>query len=267
MKLVQRVVLIDATGHISDKVIRDVASAINHQVQHEFRDIWGINAEVTALDHPGLLEPGMWPVFIVSETLDESAGFHKFSHGQPYAEVTEADGYDWSIAASHEVLEMLVDPSGSRLVPGRGITLQEGQVEDTSETVGYLLEICDPSEHPDCAYSTLRVKKENGEDEDILVSDFYTPSFFEEGPRSGVSYTHKDMLTAPRRVRAGGYLTWWDPGKRKMRQLDYTGGELRLNTLPPHRPHMSLREQSDQNTRNRVCLVRQRPQAQFPGIA
>ena len=260
MELVQHVVLIDATGHIADDVVEDVAKAINQQVQTDFWEAWRIRAKVTALAHTGFLQPGMWPVFIVSETLDESAGFHKFSYGQPYAEVTEAPRYDWSIAASHEVLEMLVDPSGSRLVPGRGIKLENGEVKDTEDTFGYLLEICDPSEHPDFAYRQSIKRTKDGEEENIWVSDFYTPSFFDEGAISAcgakIKYSWTDTISEPRRVRRGGYLTWWDPHKRKMRQLDHTGDELRLNNLPSHRRHMSLREHSDQNTRSRVCLVR-----------
>jgi hypothetical protein len=259
MELVQHVVLIDATGHIADNVVEDVAKAINEQVQSDFWKVWRIRGKVTALSHAGLLQPCMWPVFIVSETLDESAGFHKFSCGQPYAEVTEASGYDWSIAASHEVLEMLADPSGSRLVPGRGIKLENGDVKNTEDTFAYLLEICDPSESPDFAYQK-RITRDDGTVQDIWVSDFYTPSFFHEGtiPAKGkkLQYSWTNALTEPRRVRQGGYLTWWDPCEREMRQLDHTGDELRLNDLPSPPRQISLREHSDQNTRSRVRLVR-----------
>lgn len=260
MNLMQRVCLIDATGHISDEVVRVVAAAVNEQVQQEFREIWGIRAKVVALPHAGKLLPGDWPVFIVSKTQDGSAGFHKFSHGQPYAEVAEAPGAKWSIAASHEILEMLVDPSGSRLVPGRGIELHQGEVRDTREIVGYLLEICDPSEHPSLSYPK-RIKMDSGGEQEVFVSDFYTPAFFDnepppDGQSDDVRYSYMGRIAEPRRVCPGGYLTWWDSNTRSLRQLDYTGDTMRMNHLPPNQAQMSLREQSDQHMRGRVSLVR-----------
>jgi hypothetical protein len=258
VNLVQRVCLIDATGHISDDVLGAVAGAVNCQVQGEFQKFWGIKAEITTLPHAGGLRPGDWPVFIVRKTQDGSAGFHRFSHGQPYAEVAEGEGgHTWSIAASHETLEMLVDPSGNRLVPGRGIELHHGEVRDTNEIVGYLLEICDPSEDQSLAYPK-QIAVHNGQKEDVFVSDFYTPHFFGNERRTDVDvpYSYQGKITEPRRVCQGGYLTWWDPQTRGLRQLDHTGDRPRMNYLPPNQTRMSLREQSDQHMRGRAKLVR-----------
>src|SRR5216683_1038688 len=93
-----------------------VASAINLQANRDLQDIWDISASVTALADPESIEPGVWPIFIVDDVgQDGAAGLHLTDHQQPYALVQA--GATWSLTASHECLEMLVDPSGNRLVP------------------------------------------------------------------------------------------------------------------------------------------------------
>ena len=66
--------------------------------------------------------------------------------------------------------------------------------------VSFLVEVCDPSEAADFAYSV------NG----ILVSDFYTPNYFGPVTAPGVRYSYTGALTAPRQVLRGGYLSWKD---------------------------------------------------------
>src|SRR5262249_56224887 len=96
-----------------------------------------------------------------------AAGLHLTDHKQPYALVDA--GPTWSLTASHECLEMLVDPSGNRLVSSSAITAASGKVQDvTFKKFEYLVEVADPSEDPANAYMI----------DEVLVSDFYTPHFF-----------------------------------------------------------------------------------------
>jgi hypothetical protein len=64
----------------------------------------------------------------------------------------------------------------------------------------FSVEVCDPSEAADYAYSV------NG----ILVSDFYTPNYFDPVKAPGVRYSYTGALTEPRQVLPGGYLSWQD---------------------------------------------------------
>ena len=89
---------------------------------------------------------------------------------------------------------MLVDPFGSRLVAGDSPKPGQGRVE-------FLVEVCDPSEAAEFGYSV------NG----ILMSDFYTPRFFDPLVAPGVRYSFTGALTEPRQVLRGGYLSWHDP--------------------------------------------------------
>jgi hypothetical protein len=131
-------------------------------------------------------------------------------HKQPFAEVEANDS--WSLSASHELIEMLVDPSGNRLVAGPELVVQGDQiVENPDKRVEYLVEACDPCEAPDFAYLI----------EDVVVSDFFTPHFHDPVVSSGTRYSFTGALTKPREVRKGGYISWSDPATGKMMQIQY----------------------------------------------
>lgn len=89
-----------------------------------------------------------------------AAGFHDDENEQPFALVQFSN--QWALTASHEVLEMLADPFGRRLVAGQSPKAGQGRVQ-------FLVEVCDPSEDTAFAISV------NG----IKLSDFYTPRYFD----------------------------------------------------------------------------------------
>ena len=191
MGLTRRVALIDMTGHIDDVLLTAVAAAIDVQVKRDLAQFWPISATVSALSSPLDIPPGVWPLFIVSRIDDTTAGFHRTRHYQPYAEVE--DGPGWTLAASHEILEMLVDPSGNELVVAPAVHMVGETVSDADGELEYLLEICDPCEDPDFAYII------NG----VVVSDFCTPQFYQAEPGCSGRYSFQDTIGAPRRVSRG----------------------------------------------------------------
>ncbi len=171
------------------------------------------------------------------------AGVHEDNNGQPFALVRAAGKKgkidDWSVAASHEVLEMLVDPYGNRLVAGD----VPQQAVDTGKVgkgrVLFLLEICDPSEATDFGYSS------NG----VLVSDFYTPSFFDTFRADGVRYSFTGQIKTPRQVLRGGYLSWKDPSVGEWRQLFWEEGRGKKADV---RPLVSIEAKPNGNLRSAV---------------
>src|SRR5262249_7160701 len=173
------------------------------------QNIWNISATVTALADPESIEPGVLPIFIVDDVGQEgAAGLHLTDHKQPYALVDA--GPTWSLTASHECLEMLVDPSGNRLVSSSAITVAGNDVRDvTTEKFEYLVEIADPSEDPANAYMI----------DGVLVSDFYTPHFFDPVASPGVRYSFTGRIKRPRQVLRNGYISWLNPSLGTMQQL------------------------------------------------
>jgi hypothetical protein len=92
------------------------------------------------------------------------------------------------------MLEMLVDPFGDRLMAGDSPKTDQGRVL-------FLVEVSDPSEANDYAYTV------NG----VLVSDFYTPHYFDPIAASSERYSFVGAIKRPRQVLPGGYLSWKDP--------------------------------------------------------
>jgi len=183
------------------------------QANRDLQSIWNISASVTALADPESIEPGVWPIFIVDDVgQDGAAGLHLTDHQQPYALVQA--GTTWSLTASHECLEMLVDPSGNRLVPSSAITAAGNKVQDvTTEKFEYLVEVADPSEDPANAYMI----------DEVLVSDFYTPHFFDPVASPGVRYSFTGRIKRPREILPGGYISWLNPALGIMQQLRWFG--------------------------------------------
>ncbi len=203
--------LTSKSASVSLADLAKVAEALGIQVNRDLRDIWGVSASVSALPNPDSINPGVWPIFIMDSLPDEEAGVHLTDHLQPYALV--AAGETWSLSASHECLEMLVDPSGNWLISSSAVQVVNGEIQDLgSEKYEYLVEVSDPSEDPSNAYMI----------NDVLVSDFYTPRFFDPVVAGGgVRYSFSGKITRPRQVLPGGYLSWVNPQTGKMQQLQY----------------------------------------------
>ena len=205
--LTRHVALVSEESSIDMSELSAVAAALQKQVTRDFSPLWRIDADVAAYASLEQVPLDYWPVVIMDDIGDPSAaGYHEDQHGQPFALVQYSDG--WTLTASHETLEMLGDPFGRRLVAGQSPKAGQGRVR-------FLVEVCDPSEAEEYAYSI------NG----ISVSDFYTPHFFDPVTASGVRYSYTGAITEPRQVLRGGYLSWYDPATRSWYQRTWFGSE------------------------------------------
>ena len=91
-------------------------------------------------------------------------------HNQPFSKVIASpDSDEWTIDASHETLEMLVDPSGNKLQSSQSIEIVGGKIKDGTDEFEYLVEACDPCEADKYAYPI----------QGVAVSDFITPHFYD----------------------------------------------------------------------------------------
>jgi len=204
MSLTAQVALVSEIAAVKPQQLMKVAAALQKQVTRDVSPIWGIHATVDAFASLDDVEIGYWPIIVV-EDVPNAAGVHLDQDGQPYALVEF--GNSWSLTASHECVEMLIDPFGDRLVAGRSPKPGQGRVE-------FLVEACDPSEAAQFAYTV------NG----VLVSDFYTPQFFDPVPAFGVRYGFGPHLRSPRKILKGGYISWHDPVSNHWFQQTWFGG-------------------------------------------
>jgi hypothetical protein len=182
----------EVEGHDPGDVAR-VTAALQRQAIRDFRSVWDVEATVDSFPVLEDVPVGYWPILIRDDIgFPGAAGIHLDKDGQPFALVTMSDS--WSLTASHELLEMLADPFGNRLVPGQSPKPDQGRVE-------FLVEVCDPSEAEPFAYTV----------NDVLMSDFYTPQFFDPVKADGVRYSFTGAITEPRTILEGGYISWHDP--------------------------------------------------------
>lgn len=222
------VVIVDRTKKIDPALLHNAALSLNAQVTQHLPTVWtGINATVSAAPSVGALPPNAWPVFLVGHLPPGEGGFHMDKHNQPYAKVIASPADPtWTIDASHEILEMLVDPGGNRMHTSQAIAIQGDGVVDAPGTFDYLVEACDPCEANDFAY----------EIGGIAVSDFITPNFYDSVLQPGVKYSYRGNLVRPRQMLKGGYISfmnqqgawqqilWVEPGPPQLKTLGVGAG-------------------------------------------
>jgi hypothetical protein len=243
---VAQVGLVDKTGKIDPQLLQETAASIGIQVTRDLSPIWNVQATVQALPSPNQIPVGVWPVFLVAKLPPDEGGFHSDKRNQPFAEVIATpNSDDWTIDASHEIVEMLVDPAGNRLQTSRAIKIAGAGVEDTTGEFDYLVEACDPCEGNDFAYSI------NG----IAVSDFITPHFYDPVAESGVRYSFGGNIKAPRQVLPAGYISFVDPQTENVEQILFLGPTPQLRNLGPANG-LSLRVFVDGKTYHQVLKHR-----------
>jgi hypothetical protein len=232
--LIEQVALISESKRIKSADLMRVSAALQKQAMRDLRPAWGISATVDALERLEDMPVGYWPIVIMDDIGYDAAGIHLDRDGQPYALVSASNDIDvWSLTASHELVEMLVDPSGNRMVAG-------DSPKPEQDRVMFLVEVADPSEDARFAYTC------NG----VLVSDFYFPSYFDPVAATGVRYSYTGAITEPRQVLEGGYLSWHDPQSNQWWQRTWFDGPepvfKDLGTMA--RAQESIRSQLDRVT-------------------
>jgi hypothetical protein len=204
--------LVDKTGTVDADTLHAAAASFNMQVQHDLPQFWPIQATVRALPNPSHIPVGVWPVWLVNNLPPGEGGVHLDKHHQPYALVEATPGSnEWTVAASHEIIEMLIDPYGNRLQSSRSIQIVNGKIQDGPGEFQYLVEGCDPCEADAYAYGVLG----------IAVSDFITPHFYDPIGTPGTRYSFTGAIKAPRQILPGGYISWVNPETSVWQQLQY----------------------------------------------
>jgi hypothetical protein len=187
-----KVALIDRTkdGDLHD----DLASyldALQQQVNDHLFPVWHVRADISVLDAEKSIPKDTWPLMIV-DSLPGQGGVHRDDNGHPYAEAVNGDKL--SLAISHELLEMLVDPQGTSFREAIDCDPYSG-----GQQVLYLLEVCDP-----CEITSYEI-------DGVPVSDFIFPAFYDAYAAGPFDRCHTLAAPLPRQVPYGCYISWVDP--------------------------------------------------------
>ncbi len=213
-----KVALIDQTtgAVVPPDELPQIAAALQKQVDNDLASTWGMRADIAALAVGATIPPDTWPIKVV-DSLPGAGGVHLDAQGQPYAEAV--NGPRLSIAISHELLEMLVDPWGNRFTPAADVNPEKG-----GRQVFYLVEVGDP-----CEVSSYPI-------DGVQVSDFILPSFYDPNAKRPVDF--RDTLTGPlpQQVPPGCYISWIDPVDRKWHQQTSDGLFVTADATPGTNP-------------------------------
>jgi hypothetical protein len=241
VKMLQiKIGLTDTTGKVAPEVMTSAAAALNIQVTRDLPQFWDVHATVAYLPDHRKIPQGVWPVQIVDKLPPEEGGFHFTKNNQPYAKIIGTPGSnEWTIDASHETLEMLVDPSGNRLQTSTAIAISGTKIVEGVGQFEYLVEACDPCEADVFSYQISG----------IAVSDFITPHFYEPNALPGTRYSFTGALKAPRQILDGGYISWTDPKTDRIQQLLNFNNKPFIKDLGPASGAANLRTFVDSRTR------------------
>lgn len=227
--------LVDTTGKLDPELVQSAAAALNIQVMRDLPQFWNIQATVMYLPHAGKVPAGVWPVSLVKSLPPGEGGFHMDRHNQPYSKVIASPTSDeWTIDASHEIIEMLVDPAGNRLQSSNAIAIKpNGSIADAPGQFDYLVEACDPCEADAYAYSV----------QGVAVSDFITPHFYDPVSSLGTRYSFTGAVKGPRQLLPGGYISFVNMETNEIEQILWVDPNQppMLKILGPAPAGMSLR--------------------------
>ncbi len=195
---------------IPDAVFAATVATVGRQISQDFQPVWGVGATLTAsrvnLDAAGHADvDGATDAVIyvggasADPTMgcDGAFGYHAQTYGNlPYAfiylDVCEKKNEPWSCTLSHEVMEILVDPTTALTVTGPAPSGVAGQL------VRYDLEVCDPTQG-----DTYVI-------DGVTVSNFVTKAYFGMTANGPTNFLKLDL--APFGVRPGGYTQYEDTG-------------------------------------------------------
>ena len=247
MSLIQ-VGLVDKTNEINPDLIQSVAAALTIQVTRDLPQFWNVQANVTYLRNSAKIPAGVWPVFMVKSLPPGEGGFHTDKHNQPYAKIIASPTSDeWTVDASHEIIEMLIDPNGNRLQNSTSIEIVKGKIQDGTGEFGYLVEGCDPCEADKYTYPIQGVQ----------VSDFITPHFYDPIHTNGTRYSFTGAIEHPRQILPGGYISWVNHETDTVQQLLFLSATPEIRDLGSA-AGLSLREwvDNEMSARNGKNTVR-----------
>ena len=211
---------------LADADLHRAIKAINRQFAEHFEPEWKFGAElrlhadapsahhggrVSLADLPGL--HGDAVIYLGDRaTLAGAEGYHARNNanvpfGFVFVDVCREQRDEWSVALSHEAIELVGDPLANLLVQGPS-------PHDDRELVFYTFELCDP------------VTNDSYGIDDVQVADFVFPGWFSHGRTvadgasvAGVVHTdfkrrlERGDVLRPFATAPGGYLAYYD-GRR-----------------------------------------------------
>jgi len=212
--------VINRSRVLSDAQVQRAVRAINRQLAEDFEPHWKFGAQLrldSAQERPtarvGRIALPRLPgrrgdavIYLLDRaSIRDAEGYHDRNNGDVpfgfvFLDVCKACGDDWTVALSHEAIELVGDPMNNLLVQGP-------HPHDHRHLVFHMFELCDA------------VQAESYELDGVRVSNFVLPGYFARATVPGarndfVGRPVRGELLAPFGIAPGGYLCFYD-GRRR----------------------------------------------------
>ncbi len=193
-----KIAIMNASTVLGDADVKAAVPALQKQVHDDFAPIWGVDADLQFVAKGIAPPPGCWWLAILDDSDTAGAlGYHDLTNeglpiGKVFAGTDKQYGLQWTVTASHELLEMLVDPD---------INLCAFTTAGGNTGTFYAYEVCDPCELDEQGY----------EIDGVLVSDFVYPAWFEGFQQSPeTQFDHAKAIKNAFGLLPGGYAQLLD---------------------------------------------------------
>jgi len=172
-----------------------LVQALQVYLNQHFLPVWSQVGPVKLMTEKA---PGAWVMeFLDDADVEGAEGYHDVESNLPHAKVfvrtTQQVGDLISVTASHELAEMLVDPTANLWVNAPDGTQWAYETADAVEENAFHV---------------------NG----IPMSDFVYPAYFQPF-RDGVQFDHLKLITRPFEILRGGYSTIRDPHTGEVKEI------------------------------------------------
>lgn len=201
--------------------------ALQAYVDRHIVPVWGTPARLRKTR--GYVEGSWAMVFLDRSDFENALAYHDLTpEGLPQAKIfvwdTINSGDKVSVSASHELVEMLVDPGLNIMTTG------------PNPRLSYAYECADPVE--ELSFNVSRVP----------MSNFVYPTYFENFRRArSVRFDHMDRVSRPFQIMAGGYQSvlhdgrWRELHGARATMIRSPQANLRGNRIDQRRRRRSLR--------------------------
>ncbi len=192
------VAVINASHAVSDADVQEAVTALQTQVHRDFAPVWGIDADLSFIPSGNEPPPGAWWLVVLDNSDQAGAlGYHDLTSqglplGKVFAKSDINNGANWTVTASHELLEILADPDINLAT----FVEQDGQ-GSMGKGILYAYEVCDACEAEEYSYLV----------DGTAVSDFVYPSWFESFWKPGATqFDRQNQIREPFELLPGGYI-------------------------------------------------------------
>jgi len=202
-----RLTVANISKNIAPADFQAAIRAIGRQVAADFQPEWNIAATVSGVttnlgNRKAPIQGHHDAIIYLGDSSQDpttgvvgALGYHSANHrgipyGFVYLDICKEYGEVWTWTLSHEVLELLADPTAAMTVTGPA-------PQGAAGTVYYDLEVCDPTQGD--SYSI----------DNVVVSNFVGRSYFELSGGSGKT-NFLDLNLVPFGVRPQGYFQYED---------------------------------------------------------